>query len=1251
MKKFLSLVLSLAMTLSLVTISASATDYDDLSDKGEIQYEEAVAVLNKLGIITGYEDGSFKPTGDLTRGAAAKIIVSMMIGADAASALKVNVAPYKDVPVSNTFAAVISYCKTRGYINGYTDGTFRPTAALSGYAFSKMLLGALGYDGVQERFTGSGWTMNVASLSQTAGLYNDFDPAFSGTGNVNRQSACLLALNTLKATEVEYSGGTDITTTTGNATTNVSTQKERSYKVSNNDKINQNINKTASGNQANYFTLEFGEDHFTDLKLTADGNATDDFGRPSNSWSYKNVKIGTYPVSADYSYTAAPSGDTNVDEVKDMGLKDFYINDDTILTVNGKDCTSELERSNSGVKTTSTTNAAVFDKYTADGVLVEVYLDDDNADTIASIVVVRTQLMQVNSVKSSEVSLKKLEDDLQNKGTSKESTVSFVSVSTVKDDDDAFTTLKDLKADDYVLVVPVTTNNGSTYTADSVSVPQSVTGKMTSIATKSSNNKVKAVTVAGTAYKMSYMWTSEDNDLTPTTILSATTDTTVYLDDYGYAIYVTDVNASNSAIVIDEIYSSLVSGKIVKYAKGWDTNGNELSLNLGTSINYTALGLAANATDADLQGMVFEYESSTAYNADYALVKHGTAVTSAKGDALVFAPAQQQWIKNGQYSADVLGQTTTFANNTTLPMASDVKFIFLSTDTDNNGKITDVTGITVRDGVTSIGDDKNSGGGTAGVYDATFDTIYNISYVLNSDKTKVVAVVVANDDDAAVTANLIYVDTVNERWIDSNDSNKTKVMFKAYDAQGQLLDDGHSKYSKTSLTGNSFYTYSKDSNDVYTLTKYEKADKTTSVNYASNVVVNDKAYFTGTYLTYQGASTTTLNAGNANFVDLDTDDGITVASMNDMKSAITDQKAASFDLAYVYNGNDDATGYKTVSLVVVLKTNPVAASYTVNASTGLEFCTTQNGTYASTVSATAGSTVYVKVVSGTAASITVNGTAATAVVSGIFSFTMPSGDIAANACTYTLGAASLPSSIASVSLASTGTYVVTNDGSKDANVAYTAIQTQMENDGYTVTGINTSNPAAVTFAGTKGIMTVQYTFDSTADASYKFSVNVGGTATLVNHNANVLSLNINSADGKSYVKVGTSGYELNNATTALVAGSDYATDAYVKVTMAAVSGTPVALSGNAVTATVPTNTYVKVGETATVTLATTTSDNVTASVTGQITATGATPASALDSATEIIANNTAVIVAGMTSVVVTLTNNTAANVELTLALA
>ena len=909
MKKFLSLVLALVMTMSLVTVGAGATEYKDLTDKSEIQYEEAVAVLNKLGIITGYEDGSFKPTGALTRGAAAKIIVSLMIGSEAAANLTVTAAPYSDVPVTNTFAGVISYCKTAGYINGYADGTFRPTAPLTGYAFSKMLLGALGYRGDVEGFTGSGWTMNVAKLGQKAGLFNDFATAFKGNDGVTREQACLLALNTLKATEVEYTAnGNNLVVAEGGTITGATTNYVRNYVHSNNTKINKNISNSQD-NMSNEMTLEFGEEHFPDLRLDygklKNNYTTDDFGRPANQWSYKNVKIGTYAWIPDYTYTTGASGDTDADKVKDMGIKDFtapasYVENGLKVALSG----------------TNQKNLEKLAKQTDNGVLVELYMNPGSSDEILAAVVVRTQLMQVKAVKSSEVTLKTLGDDQRTPdfadGTVRfGSTKGFVSVSKVEDDDSTFKTLSSLKADDYVLVVPVTTDDGSSYTVDSVSVPQSVTGKLTNIQTKSSDKKVKSITVAGTAYKMSNMWTAEDDDLNQATTLSNKVDTVAYLDNYGYAIYVKNVTSSNSAIIIDEIYQSLVDGKLVKYAKGWDANGNDLTLNLGTSISYGPLGVA---DDNGLKGKTFEYKTYTSNNAEYQLVNANTS-------GLVYAPYRltapatpvAQWIKDGQYKADLNGDGTA-----TMPMASDVKFIFLSVDL-NGSAIDDVTGVTVRNGVTAVGKDADSDGS----YN-TGDKLYNISYILNSDKNKVIAVVVDRDDDAAVTANLLYVDTVNNHWWDEN--NQTKSTFKAYDMEGNVLGEGaeqgacklNKNITDLSLNG-TFQTYSKNDKGVYTLTPYTQTTKTTSVGFAT---VTKSAVSIKGYIDIGG---TTYLASSAKVVDLDTDDGIPVDSCNDLRDALRDDKATSFKIAYVYNGNVDTTGYRTISNIFVVETTTAAA--------------------------------------------------------------------------------------------------------------------------------------------------------------------------------------------------------------------------------------------------------------------------------------------------------------------------------------
>ena len=70
MKKLLAMVLALVMTLSLAVSASAFKDDKDIS----ADYAEAVAVLDGMGVFKGYEDGSFKPTGDITRAEVATII-------------------------------------------------------------------------------------------------------------------------------------------------------------------------------------------------------------------------------------------------------------------------------------------------------------------------------------------------------------------------------------------------------------------------------------------------------------------------------------------------------------------------------------------------------------------------------------------------------------------------------------------------------------------------------------------------------------------------------------------------------------------------------------------------------------------------------------------------------------------------------------------------------------------------------------------------------------------------------------------------------------------------------------------------------------------------------------------------------------------------------------------------------------------------------------------------------------------------
>ena len=320
MKKFLSLVLALVMAMSLVTVSAGATDFED---DGDITYQEAVTVIAGLGIVDGYSDGTFGPDEALTRGAAAKIICNLILGPTTADALSASSAPFVDVPTTNTFAGYITYCAQQGIISGYADGTFRPSGTLSGNAFMKMLLGALGYDSDKEGYTGANWTVNV--IKQAVGIeLNDGNDDFTGSAAVTREEACLYAFNTLKATMVKYDNSSTITV--GDIT------------ITGQGDYSDVTNGTSSeGSIEDDGLMQFAERYFRDLTAEDD---TDDFGRPSTNWVYDGDDLGTYANDADETCVVDDASVALSELLTDnsyLGYSDSDILDDAVIYFNGQE--------------------------------------------------------------------------------------------------------------------------------------------------------------------------------------------------------------------------------------------------------------------------------------------------------------------------------------------------------------------------------------------------------------------------------------------------------------------------------------------------------------------------------------------------------------------------------------------------------------------------------------------------------------------------------------------------------------------------------------------------------------------------------------------------------------------------------------------------------------------------------------------------------------------------------------------------
>lgn len=122
MKKLLSLLLVLAMTLSLAVPMVSASEFTDVDNTH--QYFEAIQSLVARGIVNGMGDGTFAPEANVTRAQFAKMVV-LSIGITNAGD-SVDSSDFPDVAKDHWAAGYIKTAFGQGIINGFEDGTFRP---------------------------------------------------------------------------------------------------------------------------------------------------------------------------------------------------------------------------------------------------------------------------------------------------------------------------------------------------------------------------------------------------------------------------------------------------------------------------------------------------------------------------------------------------------------------------------------------------------------------------------------------------------------------------------------------------------------------------------------------------------------------------------------------------------------------------------------------------------------------------------------------------------------------------------------------------------------------------------------------------------------------------------------------------------------------------------------------------------------------------------------------------------------------
>ena len=183
------------------TMFAGAASY---SDKADIKATTAVDMLSSLGVIQGYEDGSFKPNTTVTRAQMAKMIFTIMNGGnDNANAYVSLPTKFTDLPTAAWAQGYVRYLQNTGIIAGKSATKFAPNDTVTGLEAAKMVLVAAGYNAQKAGLTGAAWAQNTMKYGQLNNLFEDVDADLNAA--LPRQYAAQILYNALDMKRVVWS--------------------------------------------------------------------------------------------------------------------------------------------------------------------------------------------------------------------------------------------------------------------------------------------------------------------------------------------------------------------------------------------------------------------------------------------------------------------------------------------------------------------------------------------------------------------------------------------------------------------------------------------------------------------------------------------------------------------------------------------------------------------------------------------------------------------------------------------------------------------------------------------------------------------------------------------------------------------------------------------------------------------------------------------------------------------------------------
>lgn len=203
LKKFLAVLLCAATLAGLAIPGPAAaaepvtSSFADITDP---TVAEAAEFLRLLGILGGFEDGTYRPGESLTRAQFCRLAVDLR-GEGAQAAAYERYTYFTDVKGDHWARGYINYASritvTDGerLVSGVGDGSFQPDRAITQAEAVTMTLRLLGYGQKDVGSGGAHWYDGYLSTAQALGLLKDI--AVNGDSALDRGSAAILFRNLL----------------------------------------------------------------------------------------------------------------------------------------------------------------------------------------------------------------------------------------------------------------------------------------------------------------------------------------------------------------------------------------------------------------------------------------------------------------------------------------------------------------------------------------------------------------------------------------------------------------------------------------------------------------------------------------------------------------------------------------------------------------------------------------------------------------------------------------------------------------------------------------------------------------------------------------------------------------------------------------------------------------------------------------------------------------------------------------------